>query len=108
MSKHPYQGIPTYARWKQGVIEGVDAKAFVVGCGFTGLDRTDRVFSAGSCFASNLVPYLERARIAYVRTEERPPVLATAGLAEGLGYEYFSARFGNIYTSRQFLQLLLR
>jgi hypothetical protein len=64
------------------------------------------VFSAGSCFASNIVPYLEPAGITYVWTEERPKDLLP--FKDGLGYESFSARFGNIYTSRQFLQLLLR
>jgi hypothetical protein len=105
-AKHPYQGIPRYSRWKQGVNEGVDARELVAGLRFSGLRDDDRVFSAGSCFASNMVPYLERAGITYVRTEPRPRALA--GLKDGLGYDNFSARFGNVYTSRQFLQLVLR
>lgn len=105
-ARHPYQGIPRYSRWKQGVNEGVDARELLAGLRFSGLRHDDRVFSAGSCFASNMVPYLERAGISYVRTEPRPRSLA--GLKDGLGYDNFSARFGNIYTSRQFLQLLLR
>ncbi len=103
---HPYQGIPRYSRWKQGVVDGVETSVLTAGLRFRGLQSDDRVFSAGSCFASNIVPYLERAGITYIRTEKRPRVLS--GLVDGLGYENFSARFGNIYTSRQFLQLLLR
>jgi hypothetical protein len=105
-TKHPYQGIPRYARWKQGVNEGVDRRELIAGLRFHGLRDDDRVFSAGSCFASNMVPYLEKAGIAYIRTEPRPQ--AFSRFKDGLGYDNFSARFGNIYTSRQFLQLLLR
>lgn len=104
--KHPYQLVPRYSRWKQGVSDGVDHRDLVAGLRFRGLRAGDRVFSAGSCFASNIVPYLEPAGITYVRTEERPKDLLP--YKDGLGYENFSARFGNIYTSRQFLQLLRR
>ena len=106
MTRHPYQSIPQYSRWKQGVSEGVELRQLLAGLNFRGLTRSDRVFSAGSCFASNIVPYLERSGITYIRTESRPSTLVA--LPDGLGYESFSARFGNIYTSRQFLQLLLR
>src|ERR1700682_5059040 len=105
-TKHPYQQVPRYSRWKQGVINGVDGREMTAGLRFRDLRGDDRVFSAGSCFASNIVPYLERAGITYVRTEERPKDLLP--FKDGLGYENFSARFGNIYTSRQFLQLLQR
>ena len=103
---HPYQMIPRYSRWKQGVADGVEVRELIAGLNFRGLNRSDRVFSAGSCFASNIVPYLERSGITYIRTERRPRALTV--FPDGLGYESFSARFGNIYTSRQFLQLLLR
>jgi hypothetical protein len=104
--RHPYQRIPPYSRWKQGVTDGVDSRELVAGLRFRGLRQSDRVFSAGSCFASNMVPYLEGAAITSVRTEGRPTALSA--LKDGLGYDSFSARFGNIYTSRQFLQLLRR
>ena len=106
MTAHPYQTIPRYSRWKQGVGDGVDIRQLIAGLNFRGLNQSDRVFSAGSCFASNIVPYLDRSGITYIRTERRPAALVA--FPDGLGYESFSARFGNIYTSRQFLQLLLR
>ncbi len=105
-TKHPYQQIPSYSRWKQGVNEGVDVRKLIAGLRFRGLREDDRVFSAGSCFASNMIPYVEKAGIAYVRTERRPRVFSS--FKDGFGYDLFSARFGNIYTSKQFLQLLLR
>ena len=62
-------------------------------------ERPDRV--AGSCFASNLIPFLERAGFTYLRTEQPPPFLRE--LPENLGYRNFTAAYGNIYTARQFL-----
>ena len=70
------------------------------------LRRGDRVMSAGSCFAANIVPYLEKSGFSYVRTETRPPLLRVP--AENFGYDNFSASYGNIYTTRQLLQLLYR
>ena len=70
------------------------------------LSHHDRVMSAGSCFASNLIPWLERSGIDYVRTEVPPP--AFDWLPENLGYRNFSAAYGNIYTARHLRQLLER
>jgi hypothetical protein len=62
--------------------------------------------SAGSCFAANVIAPLESAGYGYVRTEVLPAPLCH--LPENLGYAKFSARYGNIYTARQFRQLIER
>src|SRR5207247_912654 len=59
------------------------------------------------CFAANIVSYLERAGFTYLRTERRNPAFADVE-SERLGYDNFSAAYGNIYTARQLLQLLNR
>lgn len=108
MTAHPYRSQPPAAFWSRGVADGFDPADLLrhghedrplIGPG-------DRVVSAGSCFASNLVPYLERAGVEYVRTERPHP--AFAGLADNLGYASFSAAYGNIYSARHLLQLLQR
>ena len=66
----------------------------------------DVVVSAGSCFAANLIPYVEAAGFTYLRTEE--PVFDFAYLPENLGYRDFSAAYGNIYSARQLVQLIER
>jgi hypothetical protein len=71
------------------------------------LHPDDRVMSAGSCFAANIVPYLEKSGFEYVCTEARPRTFAKAP-PENLGYDNFSAAYGNIYTARQLRQLLDR
>jgi hypothetical protein len=102
---HPYSALPDQAFWSRSVSRGfvasqlvpTDTPVFTVG---------DRVVSAGSCFASNIVPWIEGAGLEYVRTEAPPVPFANS--PENLGYRNFSAAYGNIYTTRQLLQLLRR
>lgn len=105
MSEHPYRRQPSKAFWSRSVATSFDAVE-VVDAPDILIRQSDRVASAGSCFASNLVPYLEQAGFAYVRTERPHPMFEP--LPENLGYRNFSAAYGNIYTARQFLQLLDR
>jgi len=65
--------------------------------------KDDLVVSAGSCFASNLIPWIEKEGLEYVRTEELPTQFKH--LPENLGYRNFSAAYGNIYTARHLRQL---
>lgn len=106
MRTDPYTSQPDRAFWSRAV-----ARAYNPGdllAGRTALVRTgERVASAGSCFAANMVPYLEGAGFAYVRAEPRHPAFAEQR-AEALGYDKFSAAYGNVYTVRQMLQLVQR
>jgi hypothetical protein len=101
--QHPYRGQPDKAFWKRSV-SACEEPVSLIGASLFAAD--DRVMSAGSCFASNLVPWLERVGIEYVRTELPHPALAH--LPEDFGYREFSAAYGNMYTVRQFVQLLMR
>lgn len=100
---HPYRELASTAYWRGSVSRG----EVPVGINPRGVFLpTDRVVSAGSCFASNLVPWLDMAGIEYVRTEQPHP--AFAHLPENLGYRDFSAAYGNMYSVRQFVQLIQR
>lgn len=105
MPDHPYRNQPPRAFWSRSVADGYDSADV-----YTGprplLRHDDRLMSAGSCFASNLVPFLEREGFTYLRTEQPHPLVAH--LEEHLGYRNFTAAYGNIYTARQFLQLIDR
>ena len=105
MADHPYKNLPTDAFWSKSVSENFDATRLLQNQDKF-LFKSDKVVSAGSCFASNLVPYIESAGLTYVRTEKHPETLEKLG--ENLGYANFSARYGNIYTARQLLQLITR
>lgn len=105
MTQSPYSTAPDRAFWSRSVARNY-APAALTGDAGPILRRGDRVMSAGSCFAANIVPYLERSGFAYVRTETQHPLLRIP--PEALGYANFSAAYGNIYTSRQLLQLIER
>ena len=81
------------------------------------LDPSSKIATAGSCFAQNLARVLKQSGYSYFVTEQAPPVFLpeTAAkfafpqdIGERYGYGLFSARFGNIYTARQLLQLFDR
>lgn len=67
----------------------------------------DKVATSGSCFAQHIGRYLRESGLNYYVTETANPI-AQPDIALKLGYGVFTARYGNIYTSRQLLQLLRR
>jgi GSCFA family len=103
--EHPYKSAPARAFWKKAVSEGWNAADLMAN--ETLLRGGDRVASAGSCFAANIVPFIEKAGFEYVRTEQLPSVFGNLA-ADNFSYGKFSAAYGNIYTVRQAVQLLLR
>lgn len=103
--KHPYEIQPDKAFWSKSVSKNFNEVTLVKNFQ-NALLKTDQVVSAGSCFASNLIPYLESSGISYIRTEKIPKVFSDLG--ENLGYANFSASYGNIYTARQLKQLYER
>jgi hypothetical protein len=104
MTETPYSTAPDRAFWSRSVARNFSPDALTDGTAI--LRRGDRVMSAGSCFAANIVPYLEQSGFSYVRTEQPHPLLQIP--PEALGYASFSAAYGNIYTSRQLTQLIER
>lgn len=105
-SANPYRGLDDRAFWKRSVQQpamgDVDPAA--------GLELTigigDRVATAGSCFAQHIAQALRRNGFNFHLTDAEPPEGVRSELyAQG---HAFSARYGNIYTSRQLLQLFDR
>src|SRR5947209_5306511 len=102
----PYADLPDSAFWKRAVTD-VPAAAIdpVAAAAFT-LSKMDRVATAGSCFAKHVSRRLAQRGYNYFVTEPAHPLLKD--LASDFGYGTFSARYGNIYTARQLLQLFDR
>lgn len=71
------------------------------------INRTDKIATAGSCFAQHISRHLRKSGYNYLTTEKAHPILGDA-VAREFNYETFTARYGNIYTSRQLLQLFQR
>jgi hypothetical protein len=105
MAETPYSFANDRSFWSRGVARRFEPAALMATPANI-LRPGDRVMSAGSCFAANIVPYLEKSGFVYVRTETRHPLLRVP--AENFGYDNFSAAYGNIYTARQLVQLLYR
>jgi hypothetical protein len=106
MSEHPYKSMPDYAFWSRSVARPVAEEVDPVVSHKFRITRNDRVATAGSCFAQHIGRELRRAGFHYFVTEKVHPAFEEA--SEGFNYGTFTARFGNIYTARQLLQLLLR
>lgn len=106
IKSHPYKSLPRRQYWSSAVAKEFVA-AEVANIPFPLIKRADRIVTAGSCFAANLIPYLEKNGFRYLRTEYAHS-LYRAIPAENLSYAKFSAGYGNIYTARQLYQLLLR
>jgi hypothetical protein len=107
VKQHPYSDLPERAYWKRSVgavpREAVDPVAdlpFRIGA-------ADRVATAGSCFAQHIARHLKSSGFTYLVTEKAHPLIHSE-VAEAAGYGLFTARYGNIYTPRQLLQLFLR
>jgi hypothetical protein len=103
---NPYDGAPGYRRWSRGVAAKGAATDPVVSWPWK-LVKSDKVAAAGSCFAQHMARYLKGSGFSFLDTEPPHPVLG-AKVAEEFGYGVYSARFGNIYSSRQLLQLIRR
>ncbi len=107
MTDHPYKHLPKHCFWRVSIAEvpqfDVDP---VVSPKFTIL-KSDRVVTAGSCFAQHISAHLKKSGFSYFVTETPHPLIG-AHLLKDYGYGIFSARYGNIYTARQLVQLLER
>lgn len=101
---NPYKGLPDTSFWRRSVA-GVERHEFdpVVAVKFQ-IKSFERVVTAGSCFAQHISRKLSSVGFNYFVTE------AGDGLSDEerrtSNYGVFSARYGNIYTSRQLIQLL--
>lgn len=104
---HPYLTLPAGSHWRRG------AAGWARG-DFSGLyeprfeiDRATAIATAGSCFAQHIGNQFRVRGYNYLDLEPAPTNLSV-DVRKTFGYDLFSARYGNIYTSRQLLQLVQR
>lgn len=102
---HPYQSQPKRAFWKTGARVGPDDMiAGLFHPKFT-ITPDTRIATAGSCFAQHIGAALRGAGCTMLDAE--PPIHSMSqAVATRFGYGIYAARYGNIYSSRQLLQLL--
>lgn len=104
MSNNPYSGLPDHHFWRRAVA-GIEPFLFdpVTSVRFR-IGEHERVATAGSCFAQHISNRLADIGFNYFVTEAGEHLPQAERRA--LNYGVFSARFGNLYTARQLLQLL--
>lgn len=99
----PYRGLPAHQFWRRSIstiehhrIDPVTHTRFKIG-------RNARVGTAGSCFAQHISRRIMASGFNYLVTEAGEGIDAAQRTARNYGT--FSARYGNIYTTIQLLQL---
>ena len=102
---HPYRHQPPRAFWK-GAVADVHLADMTDLWDPIELSRSDRIATAGSCFAQHIGRNLALRGANYMDMEPAPPVFEDSEQARRFGYGVFSCRYGNVYTSRQLLQLV--
>ena len=103
--RSPYEDRPARSFWRTGVVEAPIGAGSDLYRRKVALDRGTKIATAGSCFAQHIGRAL-RARGFTVLDAEPAPEGLDAKVAERFGYGIYSARYGNIYTVRQFVQLV--
>jgi hypothetical protein len=107
MADNPYASLPDHRFWRKAVaslppfaIDPLISAPFKIA-------RHDRVATAGSCFAQEIAHRLQASGYTYYLAE-RPPAGVSGQEALRRNYSMYSCRYGNIYTTAQFLQLIER
>jgi hypothetical protein len=105
-TRNPYTGLPRAQFWRRSVstverhlLDPVVSTKFTIG-------KDQKVATAGSCFAQHIARKLQATGFNYFVAEQ--PQGMSPEQARTMGYGVFSARYGNIYTARQLLQLYER
>jgi hypothetical protein len=107
VADNPYSSLPDHRFWRKAVtglppfaIDPVLTTPFKIA-------REDRVATGGSCFAQEIAHRLQTSGYTYYLAE-KPPEGMSAEEALRRNYSMYSCRYGNIYTTAQFRQLIER
>ncbi|WP_295492048.1 GSCFA domain-containing protein [Sphingorhabdus sp. EL138] len=104
---HPYNSAPAHNFWRRSVAELDPGLVDPVVNFPIRIDSDMRVATAGSCFAQHIARYLRNSGFNYYVTEPGHPILPESVRTKN-NYGLFTARYGNIYTARQLVQLVER
>lgn len=104
---HPYESLHESAYWKQAV-SNVSALEFTdIYRPKIEISKETKIAAAGSCFAQHIGRQFKDRNYSYLDKETAPPMLSKDDHGR-FGFDIFSARYGNVYSMRQMVQLLQR
>jgi hypothetical protein len=104
---HPYVDLPPRAYWRTAVS---DVSPLVMADLYRprfAIDTGMRITAAGSCFAQHISKEFKKRGFNFLDVEPAPPQMP-AEAARNFGYGLYSARYGNVYSMRQLLQMFER
>jgi len=104
---HPYRGLPSFQFWNSGVTHSAPGSLDPMVAAKFQIKPSDRVATMGSCFAQHISRHLLQRGLQYFVAETGDPSLSAEKQIER-NYGVFSARYGNVYTTRQAVQLFDR
>jgi hypothetical protein len=102
-TRNPYSGLPDHHFWRRAVERVEPAQLDPVVSSRFRIAPQDKVATAGSCFAQHVARALVAHGFNFLVTEPGDHLPPQDRLAHNYGV--FTARFGNVYTARQLLQL---
>jgi hypothetical protein len=105
---NPYAKLKSYQLWRRGVEAPKPGDVDPVVSSALQLDPSSKVATAGSCFAQHISRTLSNNGFTYYVAETGEGVTGVKEELEKLNYGVYSARYGNLYTSRQLIQLFDR
>lgn len=104
----PYQVLGPEAFWRTGVVEAEASSCFNrIWCPKYSISKSDKILTAGSCFAQHISRWLIAHDYEWIEAEETPSDMVSEE-AQAHGYGVFSFRTGNIYTTallRQWVEM---
>lgn len=100
---NPYSELPPEAFWKTGVVDSYPTTNNIYRKKYS-ISAGDAIATAGSCFAQHIARHLRAEGYCVLDMEPAPEDLPRSS-HEDFGYSMYSARYGNIYTVQQLLQL---
>ncbi len=104
---NPYSSLPDHCFWSRGVTWVHPAQMDPMSRAPFMISASDKVATMGSCFAQHISRRLQASGFTDFVPEAAPASLSAAE-AKAANYGVFSARYGNIYTVRQAVQLFDR
>lgn len=104
---HPYENLDKHAYWKTGVSEVSPLEFSGIFLPKVEIRESTKIAAAGSCFAQHIGRQFKDRGYCYLDKEIAPPMMSRKD-RERFGFDIYSARYGNVYSMRQMVQLLLR
>lgn len=102
--KNPYKSQHKKAFWRPAVAERHYAELADLWVPLS-LKKVHKIATAGSCFAQHIGNNLAKRGANFLDMEPAPPLFDNLAEARRWGFGVFSCRYGNIYTTRQLIQL---